>query len=215
MSQQNDAPTSVSEMKILNQWDFAPDIKILHVEKFAQAPYQQLVDETLGSQHPFLQWQDRLTEPQKIKLEALKAYQKNDYKLRLAAVHNGELIGVSFSFQESTTDLLMGVSTIRPEFRGRGLYTALAQKTLDLSKEAGFQAVNSRHLLTNNAILIAKLKLGFHIFSIETTAVHGTLIKMVYHHNELMRQSLRFRSGEIHLFSEEEIYEYYGGPTGQ
>jgi GNAT superfamily N-acetyltransferase len=215
MSSQSDssAPKSVSEMKILARWEFAPDLQIVQVEAYPKENFKTLVDETLGSYHPFLQWQEALTDIEKEKYEALKAPLKGTYQLKLAAIHNEELIAICSSFQESTTTVMMGLSAIRTDFRGRGLYTALAKRVLELTKDAGFQAVASYHLMTNNPILIAKLKLGFNIFGFETHAVHGTLLKMVFHHNALMQKSLRYRAGELFLFSDEELYEFYGSPS--
>ncbi len=199
-------------MDILEKWDFAPDIQIARVDKFDEPAYTELINETLGHHHPFLMWRENLTDAQRAKIKALQERYKNDYQLRLAVLHKGELVGAQHSFQSTVTDVMMAMTTVRPEFRGRGIYTTLARKVLSETKEAGFQAVTSKHQMTNNPILIAKLKLGFKIYGTEVHAVHGTLLNMVYHHNDLMEKSLRFRAGELFLFNEEEIYEYYGGP---
>ena len=183
-------------MKILAQWDFAPDLQIVHIEAYPKDDFKNLIDDTLGNYHPLLQWQESLTDIEKTKHEALKAPLKNVYQIKLAVIHNGEMVAICSSFQESSTTVMMGISAIRNDFRGRGLYSALAKRVLEMTREAGFQAVSSYHLMTNNPILIAKLKLGFNIFGFETHAVHGTLLKMVFHHNVLMQKSLRFRAGE-------------------
>lgn len=199
-------------MNILESWDFAPDLRITRVEAFDEADFKNLVNETLGPAHPFLMWRENLNDAQQAKLKALQERYKDDFQIRLAVLHKGELVGAHHSFQTSATDVMMAMSALRPEFRGRGIYTALAKKALALTKEAGFQSVTSKHQMTNNPILIAKLKLGFKIVGTEVHAVHGTLLNMVYHHNELMEKSLRFRAGELFLFSEDELYEFYGGP---
>jgi hypothetical protein len=199
-------------MNILETWDFAPDLQIARVDKFDDDAYKNLVNETLGHNHPFLIWREHLSEQQLAKLKALQEASKNDYQLRLAVLFKDELVGAHHSFQTSATDVMMAMSTLRQEFRGRGIYTALTQKVLALTNEAGFQAVTSKHQMTNNPILIAKLKLGFKFYGTEIHAVHGSLLNMVFHHNELMAKSLRFRAGELFLFSEDEIYLSYGGP---
>jgi GNAT superfamily N-acetyltransferase len=185
--------------------------EIKEFEKFPEQEFKSLKDETL-SFHPFLQWEENLDHNARMKLGALKERRKGDYMLRLGIEHDGKLVAASFSFQMSTTDLMMGVSMVRPEFRGQGIYTSLCKRTLEIAKREGFQSVISNHMLTNNAILIAKLKLGFKICGLETHAVHGTLLKMVYHLNEQMAEALKYRAGEIFLFNEEQIHENFGTP---
>ena len=63
------------------------------------------------------------------------------------------------------------------------------------SQELGWQSISSRHLLTNNPIIIAKLKLRFLINGIEIDPVHGSLLRMTYHHNSLLSEAARFRVG--------------------
>lgn len=187
-------------------------MEITKFDKFPEDQYKKLINETIGTYHPFLKWEDQIDEAAKQKIAKLRALQENEYKLRLGVVENGELVALSYSYQTSAVEVIMAMSTVRPDYRGRGIYTALAKRVLEETREAGFQAVTSKHMMTNNPILIAKLKLGFKIYALETHATHGTLLNMVFHHNELMAKSLRFRTGEIFLFGEDEIYENYGLP---
>ena len=46
-------------------------------------------------------------------------------------------------------------------------------------------------------MIIAKLKLGFTIKGIEVDAVHGTLLRLNFHHNGLMKAAARFRAGAV------------------
>lgn len=187
--------------------------EITKFDKFPEDEYNSLYDETLRQVRPFLQWQEHLDETGKQKLARLGEYMQDDYKLRLGVLHEGKLIAAQYSFQVNASEVMMAMSTVRPEFRGKGIYTALARRVLEETREAGFQAVLSKHHLTNNPILIAKLKLGFTIYAIESHAVHGNLLNMVYHHNEQMKKSQRFRAGELFLFSEDDIYSNYGLPN--
>ena len=179
--------------------------EIQEFENFPEQEFQSLKEESL-SFHPFLRWEENLDDNAKTKLENLKRRHKDGYKLRLGIVHEEKLIAASFSFQMSSTDLMMGVSIVRPEFRGQGIYSALCKRTLEIAKREGFQSVTSKHMLTNNPILIAKLKLGFKICGTETHAVTGNLLKMVYNLNEQMAEALRYRAGEIFLFDEEQVH---------
>ena len=106
----------------------------------------------------------------------------------------------------------MGVSMVRSEFRGQGIYSALCKRTIEFARREGFQIITSKHMLTNNPILIAKLKLGFKVYGIEVDAVHGTLLKLVYNLNEQMAEALRYRTGEIFLFDGGQIQNNFGSP---
>jgi len=182
------------------------------IQEFEELPEQefQALKKIALSFHPFLQWEQNLNIEEKGKLAGLKQRQPMGYTLRLGVLHEKKLIGASFSFQQSSTDLMMGVSAVLPEFRRRGIYGALCKKTLEIAKREGFQSVASKHLLTNNAILIAKLRLGFNICGMETDAVHGTLLKMVYNVNPEMAEALRYRAGEVFLFDQKRIHASFG-----
>lgn len=82
-----------------------------------------------------------------------------------------------------------------PEFQRQGLYSSLAKKVFEITKDAGFQSVHSLHVMTNNPILIAKLKLGFQIYGFEVNTRYGALVRMIYHHNEMKRRTLKLSAG--------------------
>lgn len=185
--------------------------EIQEFEKFPEAEFQALADDTL-SFHPFLRWEENLDEKAKAKMDAIKARRTNDYQLRLGVRHEGQLIAASHSRQMSRTDLFMMVSMVRPEYRGSGIYTAICKRVLEHAKAEGFQSVSSKHMITNNPILIAKLKLGFKICGLEVNAVNGTTLNMTYNLNEQMADALRFRAGEIFLLDEEQLHESFGAP---
>lgn len=67
---------------------------------------------------------------------------------------------------------------ILEEHRRRGLYTALLPVVLNQLRQKGFQIVFSRHTLTNNAVIIPKLKAGFVISGFEVDDRFGTLVQL-------------------------------------
>jgi hypothetical protein len=77
------------------------------------------------------------------------------------------------------------------------LYSALLKKVIEITKEKGFQSIWSLHVMTNNPVIIAKLKKDFTIFGFEVNTRYGALVRMVYHHSEIKRRALRFRAGAV------------------
>ncbi len=80
--------------------------------------------------------------------------------------------------------------------RGRGLYTALLPVVLGILKREGFQTVYSRHNLTNNAVIVPKLKAGVVISGFEVDDRFGTLAQLSYFFNPLRRKVLDVRVGQ-------------------
>ena len=82
------------------------------------------------------------------------------------------------------------------EHRRRGLYTALVPVVLEAVQKEGFQVVYSRHNLTNNAVIIPKLKAGFVISGFEVDDRFGTLVQLSYFFNPLRRKMIDVRVGQ-------------------
>lgn len=62
--------------------------------------------------------------------------------------------------------------------------------------------VESRHHPTNNAILIAKLKLGFHVAGLELSVDWGTLVQLERPLTDAYRELLAYRCGASALSRE-------------
>lgn len=107
----------------------------------------------------------------------------------------GNLAGWSFSSQFRIYSLYMHNSAILPEFRRKGYYSALVKETLHQAEALGYQVIFSNHVLSNNDVIIAKLKLGFKIMGVETYDDYGSTVKLVYHINEERRRAFDMRAG--------------------
>ena len=77
---------------------------------------------------------------------------------------------------------------------------------LDAVQREGFQIVHSRHVATNNQILVAKLKAGFVITAIEVSDVFGVLVHLSYFFNPLRRKVLDVRVGQARPDAEVKRY---------
>jgi len=108
------------------------------------------------------------------------------------------LAGWTAGFQMRPNDFFMMTSAVLPKYRGKDGYTKLLKEVLEKTKALGFQVVYSKHLATNNPIIIAKLKLGFMVAGMEVSDQMGTVVRMVYSHNPLREELLRYRTGELH-----------------
>lgn len=120
-------------------------------------------------------------------------------QLRLAALHGDDLAAWCFCLATRIDTLHMASSAVLEPHRRRGLYTAMANAVIGLARDAGYNALSSHHVATNNSILIAKLKLDFHILGVELDARNGVLISMEYPLSEARRAVLRARSGEVRI----------------
>lgn len=189
-------------MDILNNWKISGGLTIAEVQRFPDDVYRSQLEEFVLKQSQFLPWRDQLTETDIQKIGTLSEKLSDTRKLRLALLDGSEMVGWTFGWQESSDSFYMAASMVLPEYRKKGFYSELVKKVLFITKDEGFQSLSSRHALTNNPVIIAKLKLGFLIKGIEIDAVHGPLLNLSYYHNELLNSAARFRSGAV---GEEEV----------
>lgn len=68
---------------------------------------------------------------------------------------------------------------------------------LETVRQQGFQTVYSRHVATNNRVIIPKLRAGFLITGVELTDMVGLLVRLTYFFSPLRRKALDFRAGQL------------------
>ena len=116
--------------------------------------------------------------------------------LAIGIFYGDACVGWHVANQMDRGNLEMTSSGILPEHRRRGLYRALIPVVLEYARHEGFQAVVSRHNLTNNAVIIPKLKAGFVIRGFDVSDRFGTLVQLSYYFNPLRRKVLDVRVGQ-------------------
>jgi ribosomal protein S18 acetylase RimI-like enzyme len=129
-------------------------------------------------------------------VERLRANLGSLYSLNLGIYHQDEFIGWSFGEQDGPDRFYMVNTGILPAHQGKGIYTRLLPKILHILREAGFQVVWSRHVATNNQVIVPKLKAGFVITGLEVIEMFGVLVHLSYRFNDLRRHAIDFRMGQ-------------------
>ena len=143
-----------------------------------------------------------LSEGEKSAVQNLSRRMGTPYRLNLGIYRDGQFVGWSFGVQASGDTFSMMNTGILPDHQGRGVYTALLRRILEILKAEGFQVLVSRHVVTNNRVLVPKLKAGFVITHFELSDTFGLLVHLSYFFNPRRRKLLDFRAGQLTLDDE-------------
>ena len=186
-------------MEYLNKWLIKDDFSIIQVASLPPDVIRKHAKKYLSSEYPMLPKHFGLEQESIEKLKEIKNRLSQQYTLRLGLLYKDELIGWTDGWQDSIEQdtFFMGASLVLPQYQRMGLYSALVKKVFELTKTEGFQSISSLHIMTNNPILIAKLKLGFSIYGFEVNTRYGALVRLIYNHNKSKKKDLKFRAGTI------------------
>lgn len=149
------------------------------------------------SENTFIQIEEILSENEKKKLSKLNRLKDNNYRLRLYILKGNTRIGWFLGEQISRETFYMRNTGIFKEYRNKGVYTRLLLLLIEILREKGFQKITSSHIVTNNNVIVPKLKAGFLISGFEISDRFGLIIKLTYNFNETRNKVLRYRTGEI------------------
>ena len=138
-----------------------------------------------------------MSDDEKTKLKSLNSLVKDRYSYRIFILKDEEIIGWHFGWQVDSEKFYMCNTGIFSEYQGKGIYTALLPRLLEIYREKGFQKVTSRHNAANNAVLVPKLKAGFMITGMEIDERFGTLVNLTYIFNEQRLKAHKYRTGEL------------------
>ena len=136
-----------------------------------------------------------LSEQEKLQSQQHQQVLKNITRYFLVAKANEAIVGWSFGMQKSAEDFYMINSAVLAAYRQQGIYTQLMQHAVEFISNKGFQRIYSRHKMSNNAILIPKLKFGFTITGFEVNDVFGNLVELSFYTNPQRRALLEIRMG--------------------
>ncbi len=141
--------------------------------------------------------EEMMSEDEKVKLKSLNESMKGRYTYRIFILKDQEIIGWHFGWQVDSEKFYMCNTGIFNEYQGKGIYTALLPRLLEIYRDTGFQKVTSRHNAANNAVLVPKLKAGFIITGMEIDERFGTLLNLAYIYNEQRLKAHKYRTGEL------------------
>lgn len=102
-------------------------------------------------------------------------------RIRIGAFDGDRLVGYSQGWFEVGGNFYIGSSAVDPDCRRQGVYTRLLRAIEQVVRERGAITISSQHVATNNAVLIAKLKLGYVIAGTEYVDAMGLLVRLVLH----------------------------------
>jgi|GEM_PF-1633190 len=139
-----------------------------------------------------------LNSTQRAKLELLKLgqdYMTDSILVKDPATETAVLL--YHGYQKSFDSYYMQFSAVHPDYRNKGIYSAFLRCMLGYTEQLGFSTVLSCHSPANNAVLIAKLKQGFKISSMEIDGHMGLNVWLTYFHNKTLEQAFLMRAGHI------------------
>lgn len=138
-----------------------------------------------------------LSEAELANLQKLNEKYQSNLTMHSVLFYNSKLAGWSFGYQDTKESFLMANSAILPEFRGRSLYSLLLDEIIEHLTKKGIQRIWSNHSLTNNHIILPKLKRGFLITGFHVNDTAGTLVDMTYYTNPIRKRIMDFRVGNM------------------
>lgn len=109
-------------------------------------------------------------------------------------IKDNQVVGWHYSRPWNSRTAYMGNSGLLLTHQRKGLYTKLLAFVLAVLKSEGFQHVRSQHHVTNNAIILPKLRAGFCIQSVQIDD-NGVMVVLQYNFNKVYRDYMDIRSG--------------------
>jgi len=177
----------------------ADAIDVRRVDEFDQDAIRAITEPIFGdvARRAYL---ESLVDPAQLSqtLALIEALPKPQ-RIRVGAFQGERLVGFTTGWFESVGGgrFYIGSSAVQAEHRRGGVYTRLLTELHRAVRECGGTAVTSQHVATNQAVLIAKLKLGYVIAGTEYVEAMGLLVRLVLHLEASRAALFRERTGML------------------
>ncbi len=165
------------------------------VDKFPEPAFSTLTEEAFSNYEPSALLAEVANAEAAARPETVSAVSEG--ALRIGAFRGESLVGWTFARPEGANLLYMINSGVASAERHNGIYSELVRLVIEHAKSRGYVAVLSRHAANNNAVIVAKLKLGFFVSGFEYSEVYGPLVRLTFLVGELRRTLYRTRSSPI------------------
>ena len=156
-------------------------VEIRPVEIFDEAAFAALIEPIFGNAAREQHLRGLIGAEADDRHAALRKSLPKPERIRLGAFDGERLVGLTNGWFVVGGDFYIGLSAVDPAYRRQGLYTRLLNTLEQLVRERGGLLISSQHVATNNAVLIAKLKLGYVIAGTEYVDQMGLLVRLVLH----------------------------------
>ena len=183
------------ELVVCNRLGVMNNITFRVVDKFPEPAFSKLTEEAFSDYEP----SDLLTDVANAEAVARSGAPTAVDKgaLRIGAFRDDTLVGWTFACPEGANHFYMINSGVAPAERRKGVYSELARLVIEHARSRGYVAILSRHAANNNAVIVAKLKLGFFVSGFEYSEVYGPLVRLTLLLGELRRTLYQTRSSPI------------------
>lgn len=166
--------------------------QLREVERFDEPRFTELVEEVLLGWSAHLPLGDFLSPEER---EAREPLRKQQDVRRVGIYREDELVAWTVGWRQGEERFYMALSGVVPDHRRKGLYRLLVEDTLRWARERGYAEVWSRHLASNNPVLVAKLQLGFRLTGLEVSPSMGILVQLRFPLDPVRELALRVRTG--------------------
>ena len=167
------------------------DLAIRPVEKFPEPAFSQLQRQVFADVQ---RESDELDAVLRAEATIEAAAPAHSPMFRLGAYIGDELVGWSCGWMERGRVFYMANSGVVAAHRRKGIYTALLSAVRDHAVSQGVVTLRSQHSVLNNAVIITKLRFGFHVSGLSQSAQMGTLVELNYHLSQPRQELFRGRA---------------------
>ena len=171
------------------------EISFRVLDKFPEPEFSALSEEAFSDYETSGLLTDVLNTEAAVRSKSLNA--ADDGALRIGAFRGDSLIGWTLARPQGEGHIHMINSGVAPAQRNQGVYSKLVQRVIKYARTHGYVDIQSRHAASNNAVIVAKLKLGFFVSGFEYSEVYGPLIRLTFLLGELRRSLHQTRSSPI------------------